>query len=218
MLLAIVGLLFLSSAHGQTASCATDDRNGSERCLAAVTRVPFNSEPPCKPDAPGAGSRSESDKRDEQVAKARLAEARMSDAERPIPDDHTNLEESFDAARTHETEDEALENKLRITPPTVTCPAIDAPLIPLSDLDSVEISFDAPIQCLQTLQDALGGKLAITIESASAAQPTPAAAKLVEVATTIDGTENRVRTRAKIENPGMDLFDDDTVIVRLQCR
>ena len=208
------------AAYGQSDGCAVDASDRSELCVANVIRVPPETHAVCDTDGEKALAERDqlaSEARDKQAARQRLAEARMNDAEKTIPDDHTSLEENFAAARTRDAEAMASEKRLRVSEAPDACSENGAPLMPLTREDSVEIAFRAPPSCLRTLQRALGGEVPVLIERLASRPPDHAVAQLIEVVTIIEGDAGMVQARAIIDRPSIALQDDDQVLVRLRC-
>lgn len=211
--------LLLSSAHGQSGGCSVDETDGSHVCLANILRVPLESDAVCESEGQKAlaeRDRLADEARDKQAARVRLIEARMADAEKAIPGDHTNLEEAFTSARAREAETIADDTKLRVSEPPDRCAFNATPLMPLTGKDAVEIVFRAPPRCLQMLQRARGGDLPVMIKRL-VSPPDHVAARLTEVDTIIEGDVGMAQARATIARPSIELSDDDQVFVRLQC-
>ena len=72
--------------------------------------------------------------------------------------------------------------------------------------------------CLQTLQRSLEGDQPIAVQIVGRHNLRDATARLIDVETFIEFGVSSARARAALSNPtGLEL-NDDTVVVRLQCR
>lgn len=212
--------LLASPSHAQETACSTDSSGGVETCVANVVRIPAANRLACtrtQESEVASNAERASAERDKAAARQRVAEARMDDAEEAVPADHTDLEESFDAARSRVAAEESLDRApLVAATPGCTTAAPDAASV--NRQDTVEITFDAPEHCLQTLQRSLEGDQPIAVQIVGRHNLRDATARLIDVETFIEFGVSSARARAALSNPtGLEL-NDDTVVVRLQCR
>ncbi len=213
--------LLASLSQAQPTVCATDS-TGAETCIANVLRIPAADHVVCarsqEESAAATQARVESDERDEAAARVRVAEARMQDSEQAVPADHTDLDESFDAARSRTSAAKTLQREPRVSAATPACSVTAPDAAPINKQDGIEITFDAPDRCLQALERSLDGELPIAVQIVGRQDLRPATARLVDVATVIERGLSAARARATLDDPQGLVLDDDTVVVRLQCR
>jgi hypothetical protein len=210
--------LLVAPSHAQQTACSTDTSGSVETCVANVLRIPAADPLACmrrQESEAAADSQRAADKQDKAAARARVAEARMEDAEQADPPIHTDLEESFDAARSRVAEDK---REPRVSETSSACTHSRLNAAPTSGQDTVEITFDAPDHCLESLLRSLQGNLPIAVQIVGQQDLREATARLINVATFIQHGSSSARARAALSNPTGLVLDDDTVVVRLQCR
>ena len=212
--LSLVAPLSLAQADACTAEA------GVVTCIGSVLRIPQQDRVSCEsgPDSPAAlVEQLQSDQRDEAAARVRLAEARMEDAERVIPEDHTDLEQNFEAARSHVSSDKQLDRDLQLASRT-RCSDDQSAAELLDDANDIELTFDAPMQCLQSLQRSRGTELSISVDNLGGHALTGATAKLVDVVTVIqDDTTSVARARAQLDAPTVSVLEGDSAVVHFAC-
>lgn len=214
--------LLASPSHAQPTVCSTDSGGAVETCIANVLRIPAADRVVCaRSEAESnaaAESRLASDEQDKAAARVRVAEARLEDSEQAVPADHPDLDENFDAARSRTAAEKTLERQPRVSAAAPTCSETAPGTPPVNKQDTVEITFDAPDHCLQALQRSLEGELRIAVQIVGRQDLRRATARLVNVATVIEHGLSTARGRATLDDPQGMVFDDDTVVVHLQCR